>query len=128
MRAISMLPLLLPLLLLTACEHAAVAVGAVELTSVALLGRGVVDIGVSAVTGKDCSIVRLDRGLTYCAPAERLPASPPFCTNTLGNVQCWANPEAFAILPHQLADAPSPNAEQVRNINARWPKSLNLGD
>ena len=127
MRALRLPPLLL-LLGLSACGHAAEGVAAAELTSVAVFGRGVLDLGVSAVTGKDCSIVRLDQGQTYCAPREHLPRPPEFCTNTLGTVQCWANPEGFATLPHQLADAPARTADQVRNINARWPKSLNLGD
>ena len=127
MRAVILLSLLL-LLGLAGCETAAIAGGAAEAASVILVGRGMADIGVSAVTGKDCSIVRLDQGLNYCAPRERPPPPPPFCTMTLGVAQCWADPERFAVLPHQLADAPSPNAEQARNINARWPKSLNLGD
>ncbi len=93
-----------------------------------MLGRGVVDVGTSAVTGKDCSIVRLDKGQSYCAPRERLPGAPPFCTQTLGSVQCWANPEAFGILPHDIADAPDLTPDQKRNVAARWPKSLNLED
>ena len=120
------LPLLAILLCLPGCEPALIAVGAAEAASVTVLGRGVVDLGVSAITGRDCSIVRLDRGATYCAPRERLPGAPPFCTATLGTVQCWANPEAFATLPRQLADTPAPTPEQVRDIGARWPKSLNL--
>jgi hypothetical protein len=120
--------LLLLLLGLPACEPAGLAVASAEGASVAVLGRGMVDIGVSAVTGKDCSIVRLDKGQTYCAPREHLPSAPPFCTQTLGTVQCWANPEVFGVEPHELADTPATTADQARNIAARWPKSLNLGD
>ncbi len=119
---------LLSLTLLAGCETAAgVAVGA-EGASVAVLGRGVVDVGASAITGKDCSVVRLDRGQPYCAPREHLPDPPPFCTQTLGSVQCWSNPEAFGVLPHQVADAPELTPDQKRNVAARWPKSLNLSD
>ena len=127
MRAARLSPLLL-LLGLSACGYAAEGVAAADVTSVAVFGRGVLDLGVSAVTGKDCSIVRLDQGQTYCAPRERMPRPPEFCTNTLGTVQCWVNPEGFATLPHQLADSPELTPDQVRNINARWPKSLNLSD
>ncbi len=127
MRVLFLLPLAL-LLGLSGCEQAAVAVGSLDVVGVTLMGRSAVDVGLSTVTGKDCSVVRLDKGQTYCAPREHLPGAPPFCTNTLGTVQCWANPEAFAVLPHQLADAPALNADQVRDVNARWPKSINLGD
>jgi hypothetical protein len=118
---------LLPLLGLTGCYGAA-AYGALEATSVATFGRGVADLGVSAITGKDCSVVRLNKGQNYCAPRERMPDAPPFCTATLGTVQCWANPEAFGVLPHQLADAPALNPDQIKDVNARWPKQLNITD
>jgi hypothetical protein len=122
------LPLLIVLLSLPACESAAIAVAGADAASVTVLGRDMVDVGVSAVTGKDCSVVRLDKGQTYCAPREHLPGPPTFCSQTLGTVQCWANPEIFGNEPHELADTPSPTADQVRNVAARWPKSLNLGD
>jgi hypothetical protein len=128
MRATAPLVLLLLPGLAGCAGYGAEAAGALEVTSIATFGRGVVDLGVSAVTGKDCSVVRLDKGQNYCAPKERLPKPPEFCTNTLGTVQCWANPEAFAVLPHQLADAPALNQDQVKDLNARWPKSLNIGD
>ncbi len=119
---------LLSLLLLAGCEAVAGVAAGVETASVPVLGRGVVDAGVSAVTGKDCSVVRLDGGQSYCAPREHQPDSPPFCTQTLGSVQCWSNPEAFGVLPHGVADAPDLTPDQKRNIAARWPKSLNLSD
>ena len=97
-----------------------------EAASVTVFGRGVVDAGVSAVTGKDCSVVRLDRQQTYCAPRERLPGPPPYCTRTLADVECWADPETFASLPRPLAASPPLPPEQVRQSPARWPKSLNL--
>ena len=116
---------LLMLLLLAGCTGAEVFVG-VEAASVAVLGRDVVDIGVSAVTGRDCSVVRLDRRQPYCAARETLPGPPPFCTRTLANVQCWTDPEHFASAPHSVVDTPALTAEQVGQIQARWPKSLNL--
>ncbi len=127
MRAITPLLLLLPALL-SGCALAAGAVAGADAASVAVFGRGIVDGGVSAVTGKDCSIVRLDRGQNYCAPRERLPAEPLFCSQTLGTVTCWSNPDIFVQPPHELADTPAMTAEQTRSVLARWPKSLNLGD
>ena len=99
---------------------------AVEGTSVAVFGRGVVDIGVSAVTGRDCSIVRLDRHQTYCAAREQLPGPSPLCSRTLGGVTCWVDPDKFPIRPQQVADTPEPTKEQVQRVEGRWPTSLNL--
>lgn len=116
---------LLLLLGLAGCTGAEVLVG-VEAASVAVLGRDVIDIGVSAVTGRDCSVVRLDRRQPYCAPRETLPAPPPFCARTLASVQCWANPQQFASPPREVTDTPELTPGQVSQIEARWPKSLNL--
>ena len=100
----------------------------VEAASVAVFGRDVVDIGVSAITGKDCSLVRLDRQQTYCAARDRLPGPAPYCTRTLGMPQCWANPEAFATLPRQLADTPAATADQARQAATGWLGVLNVAD
>ncbi len=125
---------LLRLLLLGVCLAplggcvAAEAVVGVEASSDMVFGRGIGDIGVSAVTGRDCSAVRLDKGLPYCAPRGKLPPPPPFCTKTIGTVTCWTDPEHFASQPHQIADTPPLTAEQSRLITARWPASLNIAD
>ena len=118
---------LLPMLLfiVSGCAAGQALVG-VEVASVAVFGRDVVDIGVSAITGRDCSVVRLDRRQPYCAAREQLPGQPPFCTRTLGNVQCWTDPERFASTPRQIVDTPALTAEQAGQVTARWPKALNL--
>ena len=108
------------------CVAVAAAAGA-EAASVAVFGRDIVDIGVSAVTGRDCSIVRLDRRQPYCAPREALPAPPLFCSRTLGTVECWSDPESFVSVPHSITDTPSLTPDQVRQVVGRWPKSLDLG-
>lgn len=107
---------------------AAAALGGVEAASVAVFGRDIVDIGVSAVTGRDCSVVRLDRRQDYCAPREQLSQAEPFCSKTLGTVQCWVDPEKFGVLPRQVNDTPAYSPDQARQITARWPKTLNLQD
>ena len=94
----------------------------------AVFGRDIVDIGVSAVTGRDCSIVHLDRQQDYCSPREHLPRADPYCSRTLGNVQCWSDPESFASRPRQIVDTPAITPEQERQITSRWPKTLNLSD
>ncbi len=97
---------------------------AAEAGSVIVLGRGVGDVAVSAVTGRDCSIVRLDKGQTYCAPRDTTPPPQPFCTRTLGVVNCWADPGLLPPDQHEVADAPPPTEDQLRYRAARWPKSL----
>lgn len=110
------LPLLL--LLLPGCEPLAVG-AAVTAGSVAVIGRTPVDAVVSAATGRDCSVVRLDRGQDYCKAEEAPPAPPPFCTRSLGRVDCWTAP-----LPGRrgVADGPAVLTEaQEANRTRRWP-------
>jgi hypothetical protein len=107
---------------------AAAAVAGADAATVAIFGRDVVDIGVSAVTGRDCSVVRLDRQQDYCAPREHAPLADPYCSRTLGDVQCWSNPETFVIPPRQIADTPALTNDQRKQITSRWPKALNIAD
>ena len=122
------LPLLvLFLVLLTGCETVtpmvgAELVGAVTVGSVAVIGRTPIDAAYSAITGKDCSMVRLDQGKTYCRPIEPLPDALPYCTRSLGVVNCWSNPEALPNLPPQVADGPRAlTAPQEANRTRAWP-------
>ena len=119
--------LLLLLLSIPGCAEPTGALAVAEIASVVVFGRGIADIGVSAVTGRDCSIVRLDRGLTYCAPIEPPPAPGPFCTRSLGVADCWINPEALPTPQRFLADGPAPTPAQEQYRHARWPKSLTAG-
>jgi hypothetical protein len=97
---------------------------AADLATVAVFGRGIGDIGVSAVTGRDCSVVRLDRGQTYCAPLEGPPAPGPFCTRSLGTVDCWADPAELPGRYRSIGDTPPPTPAQDRYRRALWPKAL----
>ena len=130
MRAATLCPVVLGLALAAAgCSPAAwgVAGGALagaEGASVAVFGRGLGDIVVSAASGRDCSVVRLDRGQTYCAPRDAPPAPPPFCTRSLGVVDCWADPAALPGRYRGVADAPDPTPAQDRYRRAPWPKAL----
>lgn len=117
---------LLPLpLLLTACADPAPVAGliAADLASVAVFGRGLGDLGVSAVTGRDCSIVRLERGQTYCTPLLE-PPPEAYCTRTLARVDCWTSPGLLPRPTAGMAEAPAPTAAQTRYRAARWPKAL----
>ena len=74
--------------------------------SIAVLGRSPVDAAVSLVSGRDCSVVRLDRGKSYCRPEEPPPEEPPFCTRSLGHVDCWDDPASVPGHPKGVADGP----------------------
>lgn len=123
---------LLPLLVLAlpGCAawtqpYAAVAgVGAANAASVAVFGRAVPDLVYSGATGRDCSVVRLEEGKTYCKPVEPPPAPPTLCTHSLGVVDCWSNPEALNDAPVRgVADGPTTlTPEQEANRTATWPK------
>lgn len=95
-----------------------------DLASVVVFGRGIGDIGVSALTGRDCSVVRLERGQTYCAPLDGPPLPGPVCTRSLGVVDCWTDPDKLPGRYRQVADGPAPTPAQERYRRAPWPKAL----
>ncbi len=94
-----------------------------EGASVLVFGRGLTDLGVSAISGRDCSVVRLEQGHPYCAPADE-PATEPYCTRTLASVECWADPGLLPGRRRGIGDTPPPTLAQQRYQAARWPKSL----
>ena len=126
-RALLVLPLLplLPLLGLAGCDPASQVLGVGAFgASVAIFHKTPVDMIYSAATGKNCSAVRLDRGQSYCKRPEGDPPPQPYCTRSLGTVDCWARPYAMRDLPPQVADGPrtlTPTQEHDRT--AGW---LNL--
>ncbi len=97
------------------------ALGAAGVISIATIGRDPVDAVYSLVTGKDCSIVRLDRGQSYCRPVDPPPEAPEFCTHSLGSVNCWANPATVPGDPKSVADGPGPTAAQEAYRTRTWP-------
>jgi hypothetical protein len=112
--------ILLSVLLLPACTpESAVATNA---ASVVVFQRAIPDLLISGVIGRDCSVVRLAQGTSYCKPEEPPPAVPEFCTRSLGVVDCWADPAALSDQPHEVADGPrvlTPAQEADRT--KRWP-------
>jgi hypothetical protein len=98
-----------------------------DMASVVIFGRSIGDLGVSAVSGRDCSVVRLDAGQTYCAPRDSPQRPGPFCTRSLGVVDCWADPGLLPAPQREVADTPGPSTQQLRYRAARWPKALNAG-
>lgn len=118
--------LLSMLLAFSACAplHTTGAFLGVEAASVVVFGRGFVDLGVSAVSGRDCSIVRLDRRQTYCAPRDPPFDEGPYCTRSLARVDCWVDPATLPPGSGPVGDTPPPTREQLEYRRARWPKSL----
>ena len=119
----ALLPLLL-LIPLTACGwEPPGALLAADAASVVVFGRGLADLGYSAISGRDCSVVRLDRGQTYCAPKTE-PVREAYCTRTLAAVDCWSGPALTAVGRPNVEDTPPPTEAQLRYRAAPWPKSL----
>jgi hypothetical protein len=98
------------LLLLAACgptpeQWATVGLG-VGVGSIAVMQRTPLDAMYSIVSGRDCSIVHWDQGKSYCKPAEPPPEPPPYCSRSLGVVDCWRDPGALPDHPPEVADGP----------------------
>ena len=105
------------------CAGTAGPLAAVGIGSIVVSGRTPVDIAVSAAIGRDCSVVRLDGGKSYCKPVEPPPPPPAFCTRSLASVDCWEGPYPFGYYQRGLADGPSDlTAEQERHRSAPWPR------
>lgn len=118
--------LLLSLLPLAACgltdTMSAVGGGGLIVGSVAVIQRTPADAVYSWWTGRDCSVVRLDRGQTYCRPVEPAPEPPVFCTRGLGSVDCWQDPDSVPGHPRGVADGPvGLTAEQEADRVRTWP-------
>lgn len=94
---------------------------AASAAAVPVFGRSIPDMLYSGMTGKDCSMVRLEQGKSYCRPTEPPVEAARFCTRSLGTVDCWANPEAFGNPVRGVADAPAPTPEQEAYRLRRWP-------
>lgn len=88
------------------CAGLGVMAGA-DAATISILGKGLVDTGVSAITGRDCSVARLDRRQSYCKPPDPV-ASTAFCTRTLGSIECWDDPDNLPDRPKSITDTPAP--------------------
>ncbi len=96
--------------------------GAAVIGSVTVFGKSPPDMVYSAITGKDCSVVRLDQGKSYCRPVEPRPPVQEFCTRSLGVPDCWRDPVMLVDRYQGIADGPSTlTPEQEANRTRRWP-------
>ncbi|MDF1749853.1 MAG: hypothetical protein P1V34_13360 [Alphaproteobacteria bacterium] len=55
------------------------------------------DLLASAITGQDCDTIRKnrDKGPLCRAPREEVIEAPVFCYRTLGNVNCFSEPDPY---------------------------------
>ena len=115
----------LPLLfLLTACDpQTRFALTALNIGVVPVFGRTLPDLFVSGATGRDCSMVRVEQGRSYCRDPEPPPAPPPFCTRSLGTVDCWTGPDTQPLPARRgMADGPTTlTPEQEAHRTRGWP-------
>jgi hypothetical protein len=115
----------LAMLLLPGCEAAVPVTGglaAATIGSTMIIGRTPPDAVVSVLAGRDCSAVRLDRGLSYCRPEETPPVPPPYCTRSIGSVDCWRQPPLALPMQRGVADGRAGlTAAQEADRTRRWP-------
>ena len=120
-------PSVLALLLLpAACGPAApvaeVGVGTVSAAAIPIFHRSPLDMAISAATGRNCSVVNLDKGERYCQARDAVPQPPEFCTRSLGVPDCWADPSQLPDHPGEIADGPrSLTPEQEADRTKWWP-------
>ena len=83
---------LLSVVLLPGCAAVAALGGGVEGVSVMATEKTMTDHIVSMASGKDCSTLRKEQGLTYCKEDEVVPKMNVYCYRTLGEVNCYEQP------------------------------------
>ncbi len=114
------------LLLLAGCggtpEQVLTGVGALGVGSIAVMHRSPFDAALSIISGRDCSVVRLDQGKSYCRPVEPPPQPQTYCTHSLAVVDCWRDPMALPDHPPPVAAGPDVlTPEQEADRLRRWP-------
>jgi hypothetical protein len=61
----------------------------------------------------------------FCAPLQPLPSPPPFCTRSIGAVDCWRSPPLAVPALRGLADGRQTLTEQQAARRAQcWPGVL----
>ena len=113
------------ILLLAGCAGpgaaAGIAIGA-NVLALTTIHRTVPDAVISLISGKDCSMVRLDENESYCRHPRPLPPPPPYCTQTIGQITCWRDPQDLPDHAPQVAEGPQTlTAAQLANRDRTWP-------
>jgi hypothetical protein len=104
----------------TATPVAAIGAGVVSAASIPIFHRTPVDMLMSAASGRDCSVVNLDKGERYCRPRDRAPETPEFCTRSLGVPDCWDDPLKLLNHPREIADGPRTLTEDQEADRKKW--------
>jgi len=126
---------MLCLLLLAGCGEPGNAVTvAANVGAVAVFGRTLPDLIYSGLSGRDCSMVRVEQGRSWCREVEPAPVAPPFCTRSLGTIDCWAS-EASQPIPARrgVADGPQrltdrQELHRLRGWPGLFPAEAKMGD
>jgi hypothetical protein len=66
--------------------------GSIAAGTLIVTGKTPQDYVAGWITGMDCSSVRYEQRRPWCVPHAGPPPDPPYCTRTLGSVDCWATP------------------------------------
>ena len=66
-----------------------------EIISVVTTDKTIEDHAVSIYSGKNCSTVRTERGLTYCEEDQKVDIPQVYCYRTLADRTCYAQPDPF---------------------------------
>jgi hypothetical protein len=90
--------LALPALASCALEPVLGPAAAVSGVSLAITGKTPLDHVASLASGQDCSAVRYERRGPWCLPHPGPPPPQPYCTRSLGAVDCWTSPPPGAPL------------------------------
>ena len=88
--------------------------------TIAIAGRTVPDMVVSAVSGKDCNVAQLDQHKPYCRDLDPPTRPSAWCTRSLGSADCWQSPQLLPPGTPFLGDTPAPTAAQVKQAASGW--------
>jgi hypothetical protein len=104
-------------LVLAGCVGSAFAPGVAQIegASVVVTQKPLSDHIVSFFSGKNCSTIRREKGLTYCEEDEMQSGSPRvYCYRALGGVTCYDRPDPYEGQYKMLEETPPPPKAPVR--------------
>jgi len=93
--------------------------GAAQVDILTVMGtdKTVVDHVVSLSSGKNCSAIRLEKGLHYCEEDEPQIQQNIYCYNTLGSVTCYSRPDPYQGRQQKLGENNSVKVIQPSPVN-----------